>query len=182
MDQALQESGFLLIENHGVPACGTASATRRAWFFALPPARKARYATPVGGRGWIPQGGEANAFYGEVADAERADLKERLAIGRSLGAGDDETDEMWFAPDVWPAECPDWKDLCEEFTAQVRDLYSELLRMCALALSLAEDSFVARTVAAPHSFNINRYPPLTVTGARLGKASSVSPRTPTGES
>ena len=48
----------------------------------------ATLSTPVGGRGWIPQGGEANAFYGEVADPARADLKESLTIGRDFRTGD----------------------------------------------------------------------------------------------
>src|SRR5271170_1976099 len=81
MDQALRQSGFLLIENHGVPAdLRDALRTAAGRFFALPDEPKRRYATPVGGRGWIPQGGEANAFYGEVADPARADLKESLTI------------------------------------------------------------------------------------------------------
>ena len=69
MDQALGQSGFLLIENHGVPAELRQRIRDEAGrFFALATERKRAYAAPVGGRGWIPQGGEANAFYGEVAD------------------------------------------------------------------------------------------------------------------
>jgi isopenicillin N synthase-like dioxygenase len=178
MDQALQESGFLLIENHGVPA-GLRDRIRdeARGFFALPPARKARYAAPVGGRGWIPQGGEANAFYGEVADPARADMKESLTIGRSFRTGDAATDEHWFAPNVWPAECPALEGLCQEFTSQVRDLYYDLLRMSAVALGLAEDWFVSHARRAPHTFNINRYPPLTVTGPPSQGQFRVAPHT-----
>ena len=62
MDEALRQSGFLLIENHGVPAGLREQIREQARaFFALPPEQKARYATPVAGRGWIPHGGEANA-------------------------------------------------------------------------------------------------------------------------
>lgn len=178
MDQALQESGFLLIENHGVPA-GLRDRIRdeARGFFALPPARKARYAAPVGGRGWIPQGGEANAFYGEVADPARADMKESLTIGRSFRTGDAATDEHWFAPNVWPAESPALEGLCQEFTSQVRDLYYDLLRMSAVALGLAEDWFVNHARRAPHTFNINRYPPLTVTGPPREGQFRVAPHT-----
>jgi isopenicillin N synthase-like dioxygenase len=178
LDAALRQSGFLMIENHGV-AAGLREEIRQAAraFFALPERQKVRYSTPVGGRGWIPPGGEANAFYGEVADPERADLKESLTIGRAFSTGDDEIDKVWFAPNVWPAECPELEELCERFTGQVRDLYSDLLRMCAVALGLAEDWFESRTVAGPHSFNINRYPPLTVTGAPLEGQFRVAPHT-----
>ena len=55
MDQALRQSGFLLIENHGVPA-GLRERLRAegSRFFALPQERKNPYATPVAGRGWPP--------------------------------------------------------------------------------------------------------------------------------
>src|ERR1700691_403503 len=95
MDVALRDSGFLLVEGHGIDAglCDRIRAESRE-FFALPANRKASYATPVGGRGWIPQGGEANAFYGEAADPARADMKESLTIGRNFRTGDEETDEL----------------------------------------------------------------------------------------
>ena len=178
MDEALRESGFLLIENHGVPAALRERIRDEARaFFALPAGQKARYATPVGGRGWIPQGGEANAFYGEVADPARADLKESLTIGRDFRTGDEETDKAWFAPNVWPGECPALAGLCEEFATQVRDLYYDLLRMSAAALGLTADWFVRQVRRGPHTFNINRYPPRTVTGAPKEGQFRVAPHT-----
>ena len=184
LDATLRSSGFALIENHGIPASLREGIRAEAGkFFALPPERKAPYATPVGGRGWIPQGGEANAYYGKVADPALADMKESLTIGRNFRTGDEQADKAWFAPNVWPAECPGLEALCERFTAQVRDLYYDLLRMCATALALPEDWFVSRTLRAPHTFNINRYPPMSsrgmsglvmtpVTMARAGYANS----------
>jgi isopenicillin N synthase-like dioxygenase len=136
-----------MIENHGV-AAGLRERIREqaTRFFALPHQRKVRYATPVGGRGWIPQGGEANAYYGKVADPNRADMKESLTIGRNFRTGDEQTDKAWFAPNVWPGECPaDW--------------------------------FVSKALRAPHTFNINRYPPLTATGAPKDGQFRVAPHT-----
>jgi isopenicillin N synthase-like dioxygenase len=178
MDEALRQSGFLMIENHGVPAGLRERIREQARvFFALPPDQKATYATPVAGRGWIPQGGEANAFYGEVADPARADMKESLTIGRNFRTGDEETDRAWFAPNVWPAECPELEGLCEQFTVAVRDLYYDLLRLSATALGLPEDRFVAHARSAPHTFNINRYPPLSLTGAPKQGQFRVAPHT-----
>ena len=178
MDDALRQSGFLMLENHGIEA-GLRDQIRAAAraFFALPNERKARYATPVAGRGWIPQGGEANAFYGEVADPDRADMKESLTIGRNFRTGDEETDNAWFAPNVWPEECPALEGLCEQFTTQVRELYYDLLRMSAMALGLARDYFVEHTRRAPHTFNINRYPPLSATGPAKEGQFRVAPHT-----
>ena len=179
MDQALRQSGFLLIENHGVPASLRdrlrAEASR---FFALPAEQKNRYATPVAGRGWLPPGGEANAFYGETADPDRADMKESLTNGRDFLTGDAETDAAWFTPNVWPAECPDLAGLAAEFTRQARELYYDLLRMSAVALGLAdEDFFVSHVLRGPQTFNINRYPPLSVTGPAKEGQFRVAPHT-----
>lgn len=63
VDEALQDSGFLLLEHHGVPAAlaATLRVEARAWF-ASSPEDKQPYATVVGGRGWIPPGLEANGY------------------------------------------------------------------------------------------------------------------------
>jgi len=178
MDRALRQSGFLLIENHGVPARLRQRIREESGkFFALPAGRKRAYATPVGGRGWIPQGGEANAFYGEVADPARADLKESITNGRDFLTGDAATDEQWFTPNVWPAECPDLAALAEEFTEQVRGLYYDLLRMGAVALGLDQEVFVSHVLRGPQTFNINRYPPLSATGPAKGGQYRVAPHT-----
>jgi isopenicillin N synthase-like dioxygenase len=178
MDAALRQSGFLLIEGHGVSdglmSDIRASASR---FFALPEEAKQPYRTPVGGRGWIRQGAEANAFYGETADPGRADLKESLTMGRTFRSGDPAVDAEWFRPNVWPAECPDLEALCERFAGQVRQLYYELLGLCATALELPETWFSDRAQRAPHTFNINRYPPRTETGPPLDGQFRVAPHT-----
>jgi isopenicillin N synthase-like dioxygenase len=178
LDEALQQSGFLMIENHGIAVELKEQIRESArTFFALPAAVKAKYSVAVGGRGWIRPGGEANAFYGEVADATRADLKESLTLGRDHRTGDPATDELWFAPNVWPAETPELAELCATYTGQVRELYYDLLRMCALALDLPGEWFVDRAQASPHTFNINRYPPLAQTGTPLDGQYRVAPHT-----
>jgi isopenicillin N synthase-like dioxygenase len=104
-------------------------------------------------------------------------MKESLTIGRNFRTGDPATDRKWFTPNVWPGECPELESLCERFTAQVRDLYYELLRMSATALGLAEDFFAGHARRAPHTFNINRYPPLTATGPAKEGQFRVAPHT-----
>jgi isopenicillin N synthase-like dioxygenase len=178
MDQALCQSGFLLIGNHGVsPELRWQIRDAAGKFFALPAGRKRAYATPVGGRGWIPQGGEANAFYGEVADPSRADLKESLTNGRDFLTGDARVDDEWFKPNVWPAECSELAALAGEFTEQVRGLYYDLLRMGAVALGLDEEAFASHVRRGPQTFNINRYPPLSATGPAKEGQFRVAPHT-----
>jgi isopenicillin N synthase-like dioxygenase len=174
----LRQSGFLLIEGHGIdPGLGAAIRAEASRFFALPAQLKQPYSAPVGGRGWIRPGGEANAFYGETADPGRADLKESLTMGRSLATGDPEVDAEWFRPNVYPSECPGLGPLCERYAAEVQGLYYELLEACAAALGLAGDFFTARASRSPHTFNINRYPPLAQTGTPLDGQFRVAPHT-----
>lgn len=177
-DAALQESGFLMVSGHGVSVESRArirAAAKR--FFELPVEQKTPYTAPVSGRGWIPMGGEANAFYGVEADAERADLKESYTIGRDHRTGDAALDEAWFKPNVWPAEVPELAGLCAEYAREIRALNDELLAICATSLGLAEDWFVERCRNSPHTFNINRYPPLSETGAPRDGQFRVGPHT-----
>jgi len=178
LDVALRQSGFLLVGGHGIGA-GLRADIRAvaARFFALPAAVKATYATSVGGRGWIPPGSEANAYYGQTADATRADLKESLTFGRTFATGDPHTDQTWFAANVWPVECPELEALCERYTAEVRALYGDLLRACAVAFGLPEPWFFDRVQSGPHTLNINRYPSRTETGAPLDGQFRVAPHT-----
>ena len=179
LDQALQDSGFLLVEGHGIDPGLTADIrVAAAQFFRLPEQDKAAYRTHVGGRGWIPAGGEANAFYGQTPDATRADLKESLTFGRSFATGDPTVDDVWFTPNVWPtAASPGLEALCEDYTAQVRALYVDLQQLCATALGLPEHWFTDRSASAPHTFNINRYPPREQTGVPLDGQFRVGPHT-----
>lgn len=125
VDLALGKSAFFVIVNHGIPA-GERDQVRAAArrFFSLPDSIKARYATAVGGRGWIPPGREANAYYGVTPDAALADLKESYTIGRDYRTGSADTDEMWFAPNVWPEEVPELEGLCTAFAGASRKVLS----------------------------------------------------------
>lgn len=178
VDDSLCESGFLMVEGHGV-STELAEAIRHSArsFFALSPVAKERYRVPVGGRGWLPLGGEANAFYGETADPARADLKESLTIGRTYSTGDPVTDAEWFAPNVWPAEQPELEGICEDYVREVRRLYADLLCICASALDLPARWFLERSGMSPHTFNINRYPPFSATGPALPGQYRVAPHT-----
>jgi isopenicillin N synthase-like dioxygenase len=171
LDVALQESGFLMVAGHGIPAEWKvdlrAAASR---FFALPTPVKAAYTTEVVGRGWIPPGKEANSFYGIDADPNLADLKESYVSGPRVGTGDPAVDAEWFQANVWPAEVPELEALTLRFAEALDDLHLTLLEICASALGLPADWFTQRAQTPTRTLNINRYPPLSVTGpAREGQ-------------
>ncbi|MEW2352914.1 2-oxoglutarate and iron-dependent oxygenase domain-containing protein [Spirillospora sp. NPDC029432] len=164
VDEALSEIGFLVVTGHGVPA-GLRERIRAAAkrFFAQPEEVKRAYAATVGERGWLPPGVEANG-YAEGTETP-PDLKETFAIGADAKVGDPLFDAEWFLANVWPSEVPELEELLTEYTARMRALSDELLRLCATALGLDPDYFAAYTGNPSYTLNINRYPPLSQLGA-----------------
>ncbi|MEV6931639.1 2-oxoglutarate and iron-dependent oxygenase domain-containing protein [Dactylosporangium sp. NPDC051485] len=164
IDRALQVSGFLLVTGHGVPADlreRTRAAARR--FFALPEPQKRPYAVPVGGRGWIPPGAEANGYLEGVESPP--DLKESYSVGSSVEAADPAADLGWHPANVWPAGVPELEASAREYMDRVRALSDDLLTIFATALDLPADHFTRHTRFPKYTLNINRYPPLSEVGA-----------------
>src|ERR1022692_2229071 len=95
VDGALQSVGFFLITGHGVPGELRAQVRAQARaFFALPPEAKQRYAVTVGGRGWLPPGGEANRDAGGAATPP--DVRDCFGAGAERPPGDPDVDGYWF--------------------------------------------------------------------------------------
>jgi isopenicillin N synthase-like dioxygenase len=162
LDGALCRSGFLLLTGHGLGNLGEQIRAEAQRFFILPSETKARYATTLGGRGWLPLGAEANSFYGNSPSCP--DLKESLAFGRELHSGGPEIDRTSCRDNVWPSETPELRALCTRYTTALYQIHDELLAWIATALGLNPNWFHDRTDRGPHAFNINRYPPLCETG------------------
>ncbi|MFF2551683.1 isopenicillin N synthase family dioxygenase [Nocardia sp. NPDC058058] len=164
VDEGMQRAGFLLVRGHGVrqglPGELRAAARR---FFALPAEVKQRYATAVGGRGWIGPGMEANG-YAEGTETP-PDLKETFAIGADTRTGDAAVDSVWFLDNVWPAEITELRELFTTYTAAMRVLSDELLALFAAALDLPHNPFQGLASLPTWTCNINWYPPLTHVGA-----------------
>ncbi|WP_069161849.1 isopenicillin N synthase family dioxygenase [Nocardia altamirensis] len=164
VDDGLRRAGFLLVYGHGVPeglAAQVRTAARR--FFALPDAVKEQYAVTVGGRGWIGPGKEANG-YAEGTETP-PDLKETFAVGAHTPVGDARVDDVWFLPNVWPAEVQELRELTTAYTDAVRVLSDELLALFAAALQLPANPFRDLAARPTWTCNINHYPPLNVVGA-----------------
>lgn len=164
VDEGLQRAGFLLVKGHGVPtalASDLRAAARR--FFALPVEVKAKYSARVGGRGWQALGVEANG-YSEGTETP-PDMKESMAIGADTKTGDTELDALWYVSNIWPDEIVEFEGLATAYSAHMRALADDLLRLCAVALEQPMETLAAATGRATWTFNINHYPPLTDVGA-----------------
>ncbi|MDN5583028.1 MAG: isopenicillin N synthase family dioxygenase [Corynebacterium sp.] len=178
LDRAMKDSGFFMVSGHGIdPSLSSELRAAAAEFFALPDDLKERYRTVVGGRGWIRTGDEANAYYGDVPDVDKADLKETLTFGREHATGDADIDETYFRANVYPQEVPALEALVSRWAEAARALYRDLLEMLATALGLDEGYFVERAGDSPHTFNINRYPALSVVGRAKEGQYRIAPHT-----
>ncbi|WP_405491879.1 isopenicillin N synthase family dioxygenase [Nocardia sp. NBC_00511] len=163
VDAGMQRAGFLLVRGHGVPQ-GLPAAVRTAArrFFALPEDVKQRYATSVGGRGWIGPGLEANG-YAEGTETP-PDLKETFAVGADTRIGDATVDDVWFLGNIWPGEVAELEILMAAYTAAMHTLSDELLALFTQALSLSRNPFEGLASRPTWTCNINWYPPLTDLG------------------
>jgi isopenicillin N synthase-like dioxygenase len=163
VDTALREIGFLVITGHGVPAelrAEIRTAAKR--FFALPAAVKEFYTVPVGQRGWLPCGVEANA-YAEGTETP-PDLKETYAVGSDQPTGDPVVDGQWFLPNVFPDEVPELAGLLTDYLQRMRALADELLVLYATALGLDAGFFAAYADHPSYTLTINWYPSLSALG------------------
>ncbi|MET7598985.1 isopenicillin N synthase family dioxygenase [Streptomyces sp. NPDC004082] len=164
VDDALRTAGFLLVTGHGVdPGLRTRVRAEARAFFALPAEVKQRYATRVGGRGWLGRGAEANG--GAEGTPTPPDLKESLTFATDEPFGDPELDARWYAPNVWPAEVPGLRGPCEEYLTRMSGLQHHLLALLGEALGLEPDFFTRHMAHPTYGFNINWYPGTEVVGA-----------------
>ncbi|MGW4143219.1 isopenicillin N synthase family dioxygenase [Streptomyces mirabilis] len=163
VDEALQSAGFLLVTGHGVdPALRSRIREAARAFFTLPTEVKQPYAVQVGGRGWLGPGAEANGY--SEGTQTPPDLKESLTFATHEPFEDPATNAEWYAPNVWPAEAPELRKLCEEYMAGMGGLENHLLALLGEALGLEPDFFTRHMDHPTYGFNINWYPGTEVVG------------------
>lgn len=156
VDVALQSVGFLLVENHGIPAPLAQSVRdHAAEFFALPAESKEPYRTKVGGRGWIPLGAESNSYAAGVAAP--ADLKESFKVGTANPAPADQ-------PNVWVDELPSLEASIVAYLRASWRVAAHLFELFALALGLPINALMGHASQDASSLNVNHYPPLDALG------------------
>ncbi len=163
IDEACREIGFFTIAGHGVPAATIARLRDAAHaFFALPLAAKlaARHPVPGTNRGYHPLGGETLSAAND--EAAPADLKEFFHVGPV-----DVTDDPYytsalgrahFLPNVWPAVPSDFEPAAILYYRTMGALVTELMRLTALALGLAETFFDAKIDRSIGAMRLNYYP------------------------
>ncbi|WFD45257.1 hypothetical protein MPSI1_003939 [Malassezia psittaci] len=136
LGETFQKYGFCCISGHGIPdeqVRGAYEVFER--FFALPEEVKLRYYLKGSGgaRGYTP-------FKIETAKGFKyADLKEFYHIGREIPKDSKYADVM--APNVWPAEVPDFQQKAYAMYEALDRLGAHVLKALALFLNLPETFF-----------------------------------------
>lgn len=152
---AYREWGFAGIRGHGIPQAlidGAYDAFVR--FFALPAQTKAKYHLKGtgGARGYTPFGIET------AKDSRYPDLKEFYHIGRELPPGSKFVDVM--APNVWPAEVPQFHEKGLALYQALDALGSRVLCALALHIGLPEHFFADKTNVGNSILRPIHYPPI----------------------
>ncbi|MBA3540023.1 MAG: 2-oxoglutarate and iron-dependent oxygenase domain-containing protein, partial [Deltaproteobacteria bacterium] len=107
--EALIDTGFFAVANHGVPEALTRTAYQVAReLFHQPPAVKATYHEPGkhGQRGFTGFGKE------HARDSQAPDLKEFWQVGRP-DVADEHPVHRVFGPNIWPREVPEFRPAIE---------------------------------------------------------------------
>lgn len=161
VDRSCRQTGFLLLEGHGVPdAVMSGWVDRCDAFFALPEATKlaaVRPKEPDGNNiGYTSFGEEASAF----TDDNRTppDLFEAMSFSRSDATGPRfDRYRAWYPTNVWPARPAGWATTYRAYELAMGQLAEAVLGAMGLALGMGERWLVDLCADAPVSTRANFY-------------------------
>lgn len=163
--KGFQESGFLYLTNHGIPAETVSNAfSLSAKFFARPQDQKDSlgWTTPQSNRGYVASGREKVTLADlndreEIAKlrASNPDLKESMEIGREGVEG---------LPNQWPDKLDDegaaFAVDMKAFFLKCKSLHTEVMRAIAIGMGLDSTFFDSFTDAGDNNLRLLHYPPV----------------------
>ncbi|ADP81626.1 isopenicillin N synthase family dioxygenase [Pseudofrankia inefficax] len=161
VDRSCRETGFLLLEGHGLP-----DQVMDGWvagcdaFFALPPAEKLAMVLPKepdgNNIGYTAFGEEASAYTAD--NPTPPDLFEAMSFSRSDAAGPRfDRYRAWYPTNVWPARPSGWEAAYRDYEAAMGRVAEAVLGAMSLALGQGEHWLVDLLADAPVSTRANFY-------------------------
>ena len=147
--QALEQSGFFIVEDHGISPGQIAECYGVAEsFFTLPEQSKLAYHRPEsnGQRGFTEFGCE------HAKDSAQADLKEFFQIGR------ENSDSL--PPNVWPGEPAEFREAIGGLYHQLEGIGMNLLGACSEHLGLAPNFLPRLAEGSDSILRVIHYPPI----------------------
>ena len=169
---ALEEIGFFIIVNHGVPPAlidRTFAEARR--FHAQPMDAKMALRMNEHNNGYMSMGKYA-VWTSDVNANTRPDLNEAFFIKRERDPDDPlrRSGRRFVGPNLWPDDLPGFREAVLAYTDAVDDLARRLLPACARALELPADHFDSAFAESQFSFRLSHYPPVEAADNQFGIA------------
>lgn len=143
LDQICRDTGFLVLDGHGVAPKIIADVWRMAEvFFAQKPDAKQAVAPPYQGYPYGYLGPDAEALARSKGEDTPPDLKESFNGGPLRVPTDASAAAMDFCyqPTLWP-DVPGFRAAWEAYYAAMEDLAARIMRAFAVALDLPQDHF-----------------------------------------
>jgi isopenicillin N synthase-like dioxygenase len=162
IDAACCDTGFFLVTGHGIPADLIAKARQRAIdFFALPEDEKMKVQRPPSkiSRGFNWVGDRAIAY--SMGEKTPPDIQEAFGFGNEapdLAAKVDPVSAKMYAPNIWPQQPGDFRDVMVSYYDEMQGLARRVLGAMAMALGLNESYFTDKFDRQASNCRIIRYP------------------------
>jgi isopenicillin N synthase-like dioxygenase len=169
---ALEEVGFLILTNHGVPQHlidQTFAQAKR--FHALPLDAKMALRMNEHNNGYMSMGRYA-VWTSQVNANDRPDLNEAFFIKRERPPDDPlrRSGRRFVGPNRWPDTLPGFREAVLAYTDAMDVLVSKTLPVCAVALDLPPDHFNGAFADSQFSFRLTHYPPVAADANQFGIA------------
>jgi len=169
---ALEDVGFFIIVNHGVPRDlieRTFAEARR--FHAQPAAAKLALRMNAHNNGYMAMGRYA-VWTSEVNTNDKPDLNEAFFTKRERPPDDPllRSGRRFAGPNRWPEDLPGFRETVLAYTDAVDALARRVLPVCAVALDLPPGRFDAAFAESQFSFRLSHYPPVAAEPNQFGIA------------
>jgi isopenicillin N synthase-like dioxygenase len=161
-----EDTGFLVVANHGIPAELPARVFAvAAEFFARPEAEKLAYKIGELNIGYLPFGGQT-VRHSPVNQNTRPNFSESFYISRDRGP--DHPDivgrKRLIGLNRWPASMPQFRQATMAYYAAMEAMTTRLVPVFATALGLPEEYFAAAFAEPNCTIRLIHYPPQPDTG------------------
>jgi len=172
LGRALQEVGFFVIVNHGIPQAlvdDTFEEARR--FHAQPMEAKLALRMNEHNNGYMMLGRYA-VWTSDVNANDKPDLNEAFFIKRERGPDDPlvRAGRRFAGPNQWPAALRGFREKVLAYTGTVDALAQKLVPLCAMALDLPADALDGAFRESQFSFRLTHYPPVPAEANQFGIA------------
>jgi isopenicillin N synthase-like dioxygenase len=170
--RALEEVGFFVMVNHGVPRVlidRTFAEAKR--FHDQPLPAKLALRMNEHNNGYMMMGRYA-VWTSDVNANDKPDLNEAFFCKRERPPDDPllRSGRRFVGPNRWPEALPGFRENVLAYTDAMDTLSRRVLPVCAVALGLSPDYFDAAFAESQFSFRLSHYPPLPAMPNQFGIA------------